>query len=296
MAGPRRLALLDAPSNLGLRPPPDRPEPGCRGAPAALRAAGLLEALGAEDAGVVPAPPYGPDRDDTGHINGRRVAAYARTLADRIEVLLDDGRFPIVLGGDCSILLGGLLALQRRGRHGLAFVDGHLDWRQRPARVGALAGEDLAAACGHAHPAVAAPGGRAPLVREEDVVALGNGEWDADSVGARASGLRILDVDAVRELGPSAAAARALERLADDRLEGFWVHLDVDVLDRTIIPAVDSPNEHGLDLGQLTELLTPILADPRARGLELTVFDPDLDPDGAQARTLVALLSRSLGL
>jgi arginase len=290
-----RLSLLDAPSNLGLRPPPGRPEPGCARAPAVLRAAGLAQAIGAEDAGAVAAPPYRAVRDDTGHLNGRSVAAYARELAARVGTLLDEGRFPVVLGGDCSILLGNLLALQRRGRHGLAFVDGHLDWRQAPAPVGAIAGEDLAAACGHAHPAVAAPGGAAPLVRDADVVALGNAEWDDDSLSARASGLRILDADAVRGLGPAEAARRALERLGDDRLDGFWIHLDVDVLDRSVLPAVDSPNEDGLDVAQLTELLTPLVHHAGARGLEVTVFDPDLDPDGTQAQVLVGLLAAALG-
>jgi arginase len=37
-------------------------------------------------------------------------------LADAIGRVLDAGDFPLVLGGDCSILLGAMLALKRRGR------------------------------------------------------------------------------------------------------------------------------------------------------------------------------------
>lgn len=47
--------------------------------------------------------------------------------------VLDAGDVPIVLGGDCSILLGNLLALRRRGRHGLLFIDGHADFYQPEA-------------------------------------------------------------------------------------------------------------------------------------------------------------------
>ena len=61
--------------------------------------------------------------------NRAQIPAYTRVLADRVGTLLDAGERPLVLGGDCSILLGAMLALRRRGRFGLAFVDGHLDFR-----------------------------------------------------------------------------------------------------------------------------------------------------------------------
>lgn len=48
--------------------------------------------------------------------------------ADAVGEVIDRGEFPVVLGGDCSILLGGLLALNRRGHYGLLFMDGHADF------------------------------------------------------------------------------------------------------------------------------------------------------------------------
>ena len=91
----------------------------------ALRACGIVERLGARDAGVVGPPAYAPSVD----VNRAAIAGYTRTLATRIGALLDAGERPLVLGGDCSILLGAMLALRRRGRFGLAHVDGHLDFR-----------------------------------------------------------------------------------------------------------------------------------------------------------------------
>jgi arginase family enzyme len=34
----------------------------------------------------------------------------------------------VVLGGDCSMLLGSLLGMAGRGRHGVVFIDGHIDF------------------------------------------------------------------------------------------------------------------------------------------------------------------------
>ena len=56
----RRIAVLDAPSNLGLRPPTPTSVPGCAKAPGALRDHGLLGRLGARDAGCHTPPRFDP--------------------------------------------------------------------------------------------------------------------------------------------------------------------------------------------------------------------------------------------
>jgi len=63
-------------------------------------------------------------------------------------------------------------------------------------------------------------------------------------------------------------------------VEGFWVHLDADVLDDTIMPAVDSRQPDGLSYTELIELLRPLLGSPLAAGMQVTIFDPELDKDG----------------
>src|SRR6266542_2710393 len=112
--------VVDAPSNLGLRPPSPDTIPGCWRLPQALRQAGIVTRLDATDGGRVLPPSYTPDRDATGTRNGLAIAGYSVKLADRLGEVLDAGGFPVLLGGDCSILLGAMLALCRRGRYGLA--------------------------------------------------------------------------------------------------------------------------------------------------------------------------------
>jgi arginase family enzyme len=116
----RRYAIVEAPSVLGLKPTGvDRPAD-------TLLQGGLAERLNARRAGRADPPSYRSGRDtETGTVNARAIAQYSPQLADAIGAVLDRREFPVVLGGDCSILLGATLALKRRGRFGLLFIDGH---------------------------------------------------------------------------------------------------------------------------------------------------------------------------
>ena len=281
----KRIALLDAPSNLGLRPPADGVAPGCYKAPWALRDAGLLPRLGANDAGAVVPPRYVSTwSPGAGVRNGRAIATYAGRLASRIGGILDAGELPLVLGGDCSILLGPALALRRRGRFGLAFVDAHDDFRHlgNSPHVGAAAGEELALVTGRGEDYLTDIDGLRPYFREEDIVAIGvrDPEIFADFTE---SGVALVS-------GVDRPADAARDILVRDELDGFWIHVDADILDPSVLPAVDSPEPGGLSPDQLIDLLAGLLALPGAMGMELTVFDPDLDEDGAQAALLTDIL------
>ncbi|QWP78224.1 arginase family protein [Lysobacter sp. K5869] len=297
-----RIAALDAPSNLGLRPPRPGQEPGVRRLPEALRGAGLLTALHARDAGRVAPPPYSPDPDRAiGFRNGAALRDYSLTLADRLRPLLRDGEFALVLGGDCSVLLGSGLALKQRGRYGLAFVDAHDDFsfvrdRKRYAGYLTAAGLDLGLATGHGPAALSDLRGQSPYFRTGDVVHLGLVVSDEDKRGYEfesfeRSGIHSIDAAAIRRDGARAAGRAARARLEAMPTEGFWIHVDADVLAERIMPAVDSPNPDGLEFAELRALLAQLLASPKAVGLELTIFDPDLDPDGSLARELSAALA-----
>jgi arginase len=297
------IAVLDAPSVLGLRPPAPGRLPGSRRLPAALRGQGLVERLGAADAGRVEPPPYRPEIEPaTGARNGAAIAAYSATLADRIGELLGQGRFPLVLGGDCSILLGGMLALRRRGRYGLVSIDGGLDFRHAgnadPAGpvgpLGSVAGEALAVVTGRGAGLLTDLEGHRPLVREGDVVAVGHRDLAGIADEILATPMALYDVAALRRHGPAAAAEAALAGLAQRGVEGFWIHLDTDVLDPAIMPAVDSPEPGGLAYDELVALLRVFTASRLAAGMQLTIFDPELDPDGHLAAELTGAVVAGL--
>src|SRR5688572_22486651 len=123
-----RYAIIEAPSILGLRPS------GVEGLSDALLGRGLAERLGARRAERLTTPPYSSERDPiTQTLNAQAIAAWSPQLADAVERVLAAGEYPVVLGGDCSILLGSMLAFRRRGRFGLLFIDGHADFYQPEA-------------------------------------------------------------------------------------------------------------------------------------------------------------------
>lgn len=297
----RRIAVLDAPSNLGLRPPTPTSVPGCAKAPGALRDHDLLARLGARDAGCLTPPRYDPGdwRPGDGVCHARSIAAYSRSLADRIGTIIDQGEFPVVLGGDCSVLLGSAIAMHRLGaavggRIGLVFVDGHSDFRHpgNASYVGAAAGEDLALVTGRGQADLTAIEGRRPYFRDIDVVVLGIRAQDEYRLDLQAAGIVTRPVPLLRAEGAARSAQWAHEQLAD--CAGYWVHVDVDVLDPAVMPAVDAPDAGGIAFPELELLLAGLVDTPHCLGLEVTVFDPDYDPDGGYAAEIVSTLVAGL--
>jgi arginase len=288
------FAVLEAPSVLGLFPA------GVESAPRALLAAGLADRLGARHAGVVPSPPWEPDIDPaTGLRNARGLREHALALADATGTVLDAGDTPVVLGGDCSIVLGNLLALRRRGRHGLLFVDGHADFYQPDAEPnGEAASMDLALATGRGPDVVTVLDGRSPLVREEDVVQVGRRDAEeaeaAGSLRIEDSHIAVLDLAAVRRDGAGRVAQEAIARLGRPDLHGFWAHLDCDAVDDALMPAVDYRLPGGLSWEEVTVILGAAFDTGRMVGLDVTIYNPTLDPTGAAAEALVDCLVTAL--
>ncbi|GAA0509048.1 hypothetical protein Ade02nite_62550 [Paractinoplanes deccanensis] len=297
----RRIAVLDAPSNLGLRPPTETSVPGCAKAPGALRDHGLITKLGARDAGCLTPPRYDPGdwRPGDGVAHAPQIAAYSRALADRIGAILDAGEFPVILGGDCSILLGSGVAMHRLGeavggRIGLVFVDGHSDFRHpgNASYVGAAAGEDLALVTGRGQADLAAIESRRPYFRDVDVVVLGIRAQDEYRLDLQAAGIVTRPVPALRAEGAARSAQWARDQLVD--CAGYWVHVDVDVLDPAVMPAVDAPSPGGIAFPELEILLSGLVESPHCLGVEITVFDPDYDPDGQYAAEITAAVVAGL--
>lgn len=293
----RRIAVIAAPSNLGLMPQPGEREPGARKAPDVLQSLGISERLRAESSRTVPAPPYSPEIDaTTGVRNATTLRRYSETLADAVGEELIAGRFPLVIGGDCSILLGPALALRRRGRYGLIFFDGHTDFKlpaTSPSK--GAAGMDLAFVTGHGPTSLVNFGRYTPLFREADAIAFGYRDLqDRASYTSRAifeTQVRRMDLDEVRRRGIADAAQVALDAVGGDDVEGVFVHFDVDVLDSEIMSAVDTPEPGGFSPSEAVDALRTWCTDARVIGMEVTIYDPDRDRDRRCGTLLIDMLS-----
>src|SRR5689334_19819782 len=180
------------------------------------------------------------------------------------------------------------------GRIGLVFVDGHSDFRHpgNASYVGAAAGEDLALATGRGQADLAAIEGRRPYFRDVDVVVMGIRAQDEYRLDLQAAGIVTRPVPGLRSDGAARSAQWAREQLVD--CAGYWVHLDVDVLDPAVMPAVDAPEPGGIAFPELEILLSGLVGSPHCLGVEITVFDPDYDHDGAYAEEITAALVAGL--
>jgi arginase len=293
MAG---IAILEAPSALGHVPE----HRGVEKAPARLLEDGIADGLGAVVAGRVDAPGYSPDRDpETKMMNVEPLVAYSSRLADAVGEIVDSDRFALVLGGDCSILLGTMLALRRRGRYGLLYIDGHADFYQpeRNTIDGAASASDLAFATGNGPKALTELDGYAPLVAPRDVVVFANRDRaERAEIGCQPlpDEMGVIGRERVRTLGIEAAMAEALSLLRRDELDGFWIHVDVDVLDEAIMQACDDPKPDGLMWGDLAAALGMAIGSGGAVGLQITIYNPDFDREGANGRGLATTINTVL--
>lgn len=296
----RNIVVLDAPSNLGLRPPAPGTVPGCHKLAGALREQRIVQRLRALEGGVVVPPRYdrGDWQEGDGVFNAAALASYTRRLADRIEGHVRAGDFPLVLGGDCSINLGAALALRRAGRYGLAVVDASPDFRHPgdSDRVGAAGGEEVALATGRGQADLTDLEGLRPYLRDEDVRYFGIRDcFEEDRAELAELKIPVVTVGDLREWGAEALATVTRQAFEIPELDGFWVHLDADVLDPSVMPAVDSPDPDGLMPDELVALLRPLLASEDCVGLNVTIYDPDLDPEGTAGALLTDVVVTALG-
>jgi arginase len=290
MIGP--ISVLGAPSAIGIRPYDDGGVRRLDLAPGVLREQGLVRRLGASDQGdVMPPLRYQDPTKPAGRVrNEADVLEYSEKLADNVAEHARRDEFILALGGDCSILLGTLLGLRRIAgrRPGLVYIDAHSDFAtldETPS--GSACSMNLAIAVGRASGTrLAHLAGNQPLVDPSRVVHVG--ARDADEPYGHTAlepfGVTTIDGRHLAARGESATARTALSHLTNAAPDGFWIALDVDVLDPRVMPAVDTPQPGGLHYLQLTALLTPLVQHPLALGLQLTIYDPTLDP-GLQAAT-----------
>ena len=290
----RSYAIVEAPSTLGLT------ADGVEGLPDRLLELGLADRIHARRAGRLSVPAKHRTRDpETLTLNAKAIAAWSPELADAVEAVLDADEFPVVLGGDCTILLGSMLALRRRGRYGLLFIDGHADFFQPEAEpYGEGASMDLAFVTGYGPALLTDLERLRPLVRPEDAVAFAFRDHDDQAkFGSQPlpPELRAYDLDAVRGQGVESAARAAVRYLTRAELDGFFIHLDADCLDDDIMPAVDFRMRDGLSWDELKATLKISLASGKAVGLEVAIYNPRLDEDGRAGRGLTDVLAGALG-
>jgi arginase len=289
----RRLGVVGVPSSAGAH------TPGLEKAPAAVRAAGLVELLrsaGAvvEDYGDVAGSRWRPDPERPRAQNASEVVRVAAATATAVERVLADARVPLVVGGDCTVTVGVVAGFARSGaRPALLYVDGGPDlYTPRTRANGNLDATGLAhllALPGHL-PELGGIGPYVPMLTPAEVLVYGHSLPEAAHEHRLLTqlGIRHLPLEEVRR-DPTAAALRA-RTWAESTAAAFLVHLDVDVLQFAGAPLADVPEPFGLTLHELALSLAACTASTHFAGLVLTEINPDHVPDPATLRHFLATL------
>ena len=194
-----------------------------------------------------------------------------------------------------------LLGLRRcNGKYGLFFIDGHADFYQPNAStIGEVADMNFAIVSGRGPDILTNIDGLKPLILDQHTVVFGYRDAvRASSYGSqdvRHTNMHVFDLFQVQAFGVSNAASQAVKILVEHEITGFWIHLDVEVLNDQIMPAVDYRLEDGgLSISELSDLLKILLDSGRAIGMDITIFNPSKDVDGSIARNLVSSLAAGI--
>jgi arginase len=280
------LTVVGAPTSAGAY------APGQEDGPQALRAAGLLEALGPDvrDAGDVERFRWRPDPERPRAANLSAAADRARQVAERVAAALEDDGRVVVLGGDCTTGVGTVAGFAGRDA-GLIYLDRHADLNVPASTIdGALDWMGVAHMLGieGAEPELAGIAGTSPLLAPERIALLGLAPvTPPEQAVIDELGLPVVPLDRT-VADPAGAAREALEALAG--CAEVVVHFDVDVLDFLDAPLAENADRAaGLPLSAAAAILDELLLDPRTRALTVTEFNPHHGDAATTARLVQAL-------
>jgi arginase len=292
---PKKIALIGAPSSAAAF------QPGSEKAPAALRAAGLVDRLKAAGFEV---QDYGDCAqrlfaDDDEHRRARNLPAIVAGLNDlkiHAETAMKSGALVLVLAGDCAQSIGLLTGARRYYKHlNLIWFDRDADLNT-PATTpsGRIDGMVVAHIVGRGAPELVRFWGETPLVREPDVLLYGISRLDPPEQQVLAkSPLRHVTAEQIAAKGAEKAASDALTHSHADTRD-FVLHVDLDVISGDELGAVNVPASGGLSLAQVRDSLKKFVAHKNLLGLDIAQFNPDKDPDGSAAKKIVEMLVEAL--
>ena len=292
---PNKIALIGAPSSaaaFGL---------GSEKAPAALRAAGLVEKLqsiGYEvtDLGDCAPRLFGEDEEHKRARNLPEIVASLNDLKPRAELAVKSGALVLVLGGDCTQIVALLTGARRYYKQvSLLWVDRHADLNT-PASTpsGRLDGMALAAIIGRGSPELVRFWGEPPLVREPDTLIYGLEQVDpAEQEFLTRSPMRHVYAVDIQSRGAAGTAQQALGQLHADARE-FMLHLDLDVIAQEEFAATNVPSSGGLNYNDTKDSLVEFAKHKNLLGLDVAQYNPEKDADGSGARKVVELLAEVL--
>lgn len=275
--------------------------------PSAIRYAGLADAVERQghtwtDRGDLAVPrPETRDPAEGEPVDGdakflRETEAVCRDLRETVAEAIDDGAFPLILGGDHSIAIGTLGGAATGGRTGVVWFDAHGDFNTpSTSPSGNVHGMPVAAVLGKGEFAET-DWAHVPAVSEENVVLVGLRDVDArEGVAIRESNIHVYTMSDVDERGLASVVEDAFDRAADG-MDGVHVSLDMDFLDPDEAPGVGTPVRGGVTYREAHTAMERVAADlDTVRSMEVVEVNPIRDRHNRTAELAVELIASALG-
>ena len=296
---PRPITLIGAPTDVGAA---DR---GASMGPEALRVAGLREALIArglevDDRGnlVGPINPVQPPEDGYRHLP--EVTTWNRRVFDEVSAILDDGRLPIMLGGDHCLAIGSIGAVAAHCRRvgkklRVIWLDAHADFNTSEITPsGNVHGMPVACLFGIGPPSLVEMAGFVPALRRDQIHQIGIRSVDpGERHLVHEQQVSIFDMRYVDEYGMRAVMREALADL--DPSTHLHVSFDVDFLDPEIAPGVGTTVPGGPNYRE-AQLVMEMIADTGLlASLDVVELNPAFDDHNRTAVLAVDLIESLFG-
>jgi arginase len=295
----RPASLIGAPTDIGAG------DIGARMGPAALRVAGILDAL-CRDNGVARdcGDLVGPENPRALAVGGYRhlaqVAGWVQLVAEAVGRELAVQRMPVLLGGDHSLAIGSISAVAKHCRAAgrklrILWLDAHADFNTSAITPsGNLHGMPVACLCGHGPAELTMVSGAVPAVGPEQFRLIGMRSVDAGEKrfldDAR---LKVFDMRCIDEIGMRQTIEQALAGIdADTHLH---VSLDVDFLDPDIAPGVGTAARGGPTYREAHLCMEMIADTGLLASLDIVELNPARDTRNQTAELLVDLVESLFG-
>jgi len=288
-----KVGVIGIPYNVGWR------GPGVDEGARALRDAGLVDELKKVVSEVAD---YGdievrlPPRDDSNPklLNPKQVEAVCKFLAAKVHSTLQRGYFPLIIGGEDSVLMGIIEGFQKAldSRIGLIYMDAHGDFNTpETTPSGLIGGMNVAITAGRGPKELVEMFGHSPLLPEENIVLYGTRELDTmEEMALAESKVRVYTREKIREVGVENVVKKILHEL-EPRCDNVYVHVDLDVVDESEMSAQSLPVRDGLSMREFQKSLQALVKSGKLCGMAIMVFNAAKDPKGVEARKVVRLIA-----
>ena len=297
----RTIRIIGVPLDLGAS------RRGTDVGPSALRIAGLGRALrrmgytvAREEDIPAPAMETGTPEDIEARFKPQ-ILEVCTHLANRVLTILEDGDFPLVLGGDHSIAMGTYAGTARFHRDngektGLLWFDAHGDMNiPGVSPSGNIHGMPLAHLLGKGDEQLKTILGFSPKVDPANVALIGIRDIDAhEREIIRESGIHAFTMREIDEHGMAAVARRAME-IVNDGTAGFHISFDVDGCDPTVIPGSGTLVPGGVSFREAHLLMEYCADDGNVLSMEVVELNPFLDEGNISAERTLELILSALG-